>query len=96
MDDLTIVKDHDITIDNSKPLDLSKLRYDIDEFKGLALDHCIKFMKTDAAYAETKELKQIVDIVTSIESSTFKDEKEQGPTINVLVQNLMQGITDDC
>ena len=90
--------DHDIT----KPpatetkLDLAKLRIDIDEFKELAIRHCIKFMKTDASYAETKEIKQVVDIVNSIEANTFKSNQDSGTTINVLVQNLMQGISDDC
>lgn len=66
----------------------------IDEFKELALDHALRFMKNDARFAEVKEFKDIVAIVDSLEKSYSKS-TDSGPTINILVQNLMERFKDD-
>jgi len=69
----------------------------IANFKELALDHCIRFMSQDAKFAEVKEFKDIVAIVDSLEKSYQKIDPDAGkPTINILVQNLMERFTDDC
>jgi len=67
---------------------------DIKEFKSLAMQHALKFMKNDAQFAEVKEFKDIVAIVDSIEKS-YKDTKDTGPTVNVLVQNITERFKDD-
>lgn len=69
----------------------------IANFKELALDHCIKFMSQDAKFAEVKEFKDIVAIVDSLEKSYQKVDPEAGkPTINIMINNLMERFKDDC
>lgn len=68
----------------------------IAQFKELALDHCLTFMKKDARYAEVKEFKDIVAVVDSIEKSYDKSKGTDAPTINILVQNLVERFRDDC
>jgi hypothetical protein len=69
----------------------------IANFKELALDHCIRFMSQDAKFAEVKEFKDIVAIVDSLEKSYQKVDPDAGkPTINILINNLMERFKDDC
>lgn len=69
----------------------------IEKFKELALDHCIKFMQDDAEFAEVKEFKDIVAIVDTLEKSYQKADPEAGkPTINIMINNLMERFKDDC
>lgn len=69
----------------------------IEEFKELALDHCLNFMHRDAKLSEVKEFKDIVAIVNTLETSYQKTDPGAGkPTINILVQNLMERFNDDC
>lgn len=71
---------------------------DIEEFKGLAVKEALRFMKSDAKHAEVREFKDMVNIVNQIDAS-YKDQKDTGPTVNVMIQNLVQkfqGIDDDC
>lgn len=69
----------------------------IGKFKELALDHCIKFMQDDAEFAEVKEFKDIVAIVDTLEKSYQKADPEAGkPTINIMINNLMERFKDDC
>jgi len=69
----------------------------IDEFKTLALAHCLKFMRKDAQFSEVKEFKDIVAIVDSLEKSYQKADPDAGkPTINILINNLMERFQDDC
>lgn len=69
----------------------------IAQFKELALDHCINFMNKDAKFSEVKEFKDIVAIVDTLEKSYQKVDPEAGkPTINILINNLMERFNDDC
>jgi len=69
----------------------------IANFKELALDHCIKFMTKDAQWSEVKEFKDIVAIVDSLEKSYQKIDPDAGkPTINIMINNLMERFQDDC
>ena len=80
------------------PKDTKELLENVEEFKKLAVAHAVKFMKSDAEFAEVKEFKDMVAIVDSIEKS-YKDVKSNEPTINVLIQNLTQKFRDtidDC
>jgi len=74
--------------------DKKELLGDIEYFKQLAVAHAIKFMETDAEYAEVKEVKDVVAIIDSIEKS-YKDIKDQGTTVNVLVQNLTSKFSEE-
>ena len=83
---------HDLAI----PKDREELLTDIDNFKGLAIAHAVKFMKDDAEFAEVKEFKDMVAIVDSIEKS-YRDVKDpSGTTINIAIQNLVERFSDDC
>jgi hypothetical protein len=66
----------------------------IEKFKEDALEHCLTFMSQQAEFAEVKEFKDIVAIVDSIEKS-YKSTKDTGPTINIMIQNLMERFSDD-
>jgi hypothetical protein len=78
------------------PKDREELLKDIEDFKGLAVAHAVKFMKNDAEFAEIKEFKDMVAIVDSIERS-YRDVKDPtGTTINIAIQNLVSRFTDDC
>jgi len=69
----------------------------IAQFKELALDHCINFMNKDAKFSEVKEFKDIVAIVDTLEKSYQKVDPDAGkPTINILINNLMERFNDDC
>jgi len=88
--DKPIVKPRDIV-----PKTTEELLADVEDFKHLAVAHAVKFMREDARFAEVKEFKDMVAIVDSIEKS-YKDTKEQGPTVNILIQNLAEKFKDDC
>lgn len=69
----------------------------IENFKVLALDHCINFMNKDAKFADVKEFKDIVAIVDTLEKSYQKADPDSGkPTINIMINNLMERFKDDC
>jgi hypothetical protein len=69
----------------------------IEEFKELALDHCLNFMHRDAKLSEVKEFKDIVAIVNTLETSYQKTDPDVGkPTVNILIQNLVERFQDDC
>ena len=65
----------------------------IKEFKTLALDRCLHFIKSDVRFAEVKEFKDIVAIVDTLDKKSGIDTTT---TINVLVQNIQEKFVDDC
>lgn len=83
------------TQDLKIPKDTVELLESIEDFKRKAVAHAIKFMRDDAEFAEVKEFKDMVAIVDSIEKS-YKDTKDTGPTVNILIQNLTEKFQDDC
>lgn len=88
-----------VTLPSTTPVDseiVPDTKEKIAQFKELALDHCLTFMKKDARYAEVKEFKDIVAVVDSIEKSYDKSKGTDAPTINILVQNLVERFRDDC
>lgn len=74
----------------------AKLLSDISEFKELAVSHALDFIKNNAKYAETKEIKDVVAIVDSIEKSFTQSKQPQGPTVHIAIQNLVERFRDDC
>lgn len=69
----------------------------IESFKELALDHCLNFMVKDSKFSEVKEFKDIVAIVDSLEKSYQKADPDAGkPTINIMINNLLERFSDDC
>jgi len=77
----------------------SYLEEDIPQLKLDIVDWCKKVVDTDKGrkipLLEVKDMKDIASIVTQIESS-FNKRDEPTQTINVLVQNIMQTVEDDC
>lgn len=68
---------------------------DIKEFKALAIKQAMHFIKEEAKFAEVKEFKDMVAIVDSIDKS-LKGTSDSGPTVNIMVQNLLRNLSDDC
>jgi len=91
----TLVTIEEPTIATTEPTETQLDK--IAQFKELALDHCINFMNKDARFSEVKEFKDIVAIVDTLEKSYQKVDPEAGkPTINILINNLMERFNDDC
>ena len=65
------------------------------EFKELAMEEALRFIRKDVKFAEIKEFKDMVAIVDSIDKSLQKP-TSSAPTINILVQNLAERYRDDC
>jgi len=64
-------------------------------FKESAINHAINFIANDAKFAETKELKDIVSIVDTIEKSYGEDPNTNKTTINIAMQNMIKKYNDD-
>ncbi len=78
----------------SKDFDKDKLLEDISQFKVEAVKYAVDTIK-DSEFLEVKEFKDLVAIVATVETS-LKDNKDTGPTINILVQQLTEKFRDDC
>jgi len=96
--DKTIVPTNDTdntivpTNNSNVEFDNSKFERDIQSFKEQALKYCKDFMALEAAHASTKEVKDIVAIIASIEP---KQQAQSTTQVNVLVQNLAERFKDD-
>ena len=64
------------------------------EVKEQLISTCKTIVEQQGAYTDVKELKDITKVITDLEAS-YKDTKDQGPTINVLVQNITERFKDD-
>ena len=80
------------TNNSNVEFDNSKFERDIQSFKEQALKYCKDFMALEAAHASTKEVKDIVAIIASIEP---KQQAQSTTQVNVLVQNLAERFKDD-
>ena len=67
----------------------------IEEFKRIAIAYALKFIKTEAEYADIKDFKEVVNIVDSIEKS-YKNNRPTETTVNIAIQNLVERFSDDC
>ena len=72
----------------------TSVKEDIEKFKKLAIANALRFIEEDIAFASVKDFKDMVAIVDSIDKS-YKDIKDTGPTIQVLVQNIFERFSDD-
>lgn len=79
-----------------KEEDIDELKTDIKECKVLAIKRCKDFLTNDAKFAEIKEIKDIVSIVTDIDKSVVESKVPQGNTYTVLINNLIANFRDDC
>jgi hypothetical protein len=79
----------------SEPTDIQLRK--IESFKELAVEYCLNFMAKDVRFSEVKEFRDIVNIMDSLEKSYQKADPGAGkPTINILINNLMERFSDDC
>jgi len=82
------------TLEVVNSFDKVKLLEDINSFKVDAVKYAREQI-AEADFLEVKEFKDLVAIVSTVETS-LKDNKDTGPTINILVQNLSEKFRDDC
>lgn len=76
--------------------DIEEIRADIKTCKRLAMARCKEFLTNDAKFAEVKEIKDIVSIVNDIDKSMQVVKVEDGATVNVYINNLINNFRDDC
>jgi len=72
-----------------------KIIQNINNFKDRAVAYALESI-TDPQYLEIKEFKDLVSIVDTIEKSVKPKDNDQAPTVNILIQNLMEKFSDDC
>ena len=75
-------------------LDIAQLKLDIGTCKQLAITRCKDFLTNDAKFAEIKEIKDVVAIVSDIDKS-IAGTVQGGTTVNVLLNNLIASFRDD-
>ena len=75
-------------------LDIAQLKLDIGTCKQLAITRCKDFLTNDAKFAEIKEIKDVVAIVSDIDKSIVGT-TQGGTTVNVLINNLIASFRDD-
>ena len=75
-------------------LDIAQLKLDIGTCKQLAITRCKDFLTNDAKFAEIKEIKDVVAIVSDIDKS-LAGTSQGGTTVNVLINNLIASFRDD-
>ena len=76
--------------------DIAALRETINDCKKLAIDRCKEFLLVDAKYAEIKEIKDVVAIVSDVDKSLQTIKLPEGSTVNVYINNLINNFRDDC
>jgi hypothetical protein len=67
---------------------------DINIFKKRAVKYALESIQ-DAQYLEVKEFKDLVSIVDTVEKSV-KGNTQSETTVNVMINNMMAGLKDDC
>ena len=75
-------------------LDIAQLKLDIGTCKQLAITRCKDFLTNDAKFAEIKEIKDVVAIVSDIDKS-LAGTSQGGTTVHVLINNLIASFRDD-
>lgn len=78
----------------TQSLDIAQLKLDIGTCKQLAITRCKDFLTNDAKFAEIKEIKDVVAIVSDIDKS-IAGTPQGGTTVNVLINNLIASFRDD-
>jgi len=78
----------------TQTLDIAQLKLDIGTCKQLAITRCKDFLTNDAKFAEIKEIKDVVAIVSDIDKS-IAGTPQGGTTVNVLINNLIASFRDD-
>lgn len=96
-DIIVIDKEEDITPSEIVDTDDCMLD-DIREIKKLALDSTRQFFQDyDTNEVSTKEFKDMVGVLKDIESGELvRQGVDKGPTVNILVQNMVERFKDDC
>lgn len=82
------------SVPQPQSLDIAQLKLDIGTCKQLAITRCKDFLTNDAKFAEIKEIKDVVAIVSDIDKS-LAGTPQGGTTVNVLINNLIASFRDD-
>ena len=82
------------SVPQPQSLDIAQLKIDIGTCKQLAITRCKDFLTNDAKFAEIKEIKDVVAIVSDIDKSLVST-PQGGTTVNVLINNLIASFRDD-
>lgn len=82
------------SVPQPQSLDIAQLKIDIGTCKQLAITRCKDFLTNDAKFAEIKEIKDVVAIVSDIDKS-LASTPQGGTTVNVLINNLIASFRDD-
>lgn len=82
------------SVPQPQSLDIAQLKLDIGTCKQLAITRCKDFLTNDAKFAEIKEIKDVVAIVSDIDKS-LASIPQGGTTVNVLINNLIASFRDD-
>lgn len=82
------------SVPQPQSLDIAQLKIDIGTCKQLAITRCKDFLTNDAKFAEIKEIKDVVAIVSDIDKS-LAGTPQGGTTVNVLINNLIASFRDD-
>ena len=73
----------------------NQLLADIALFKKKAVKYALDSI-TDPEYLEVREFKDLVSIVDTVEKSEKADGPAAATTVNVMINNMMAGLKDDC
>lgn len=84
------------TTDNTHIV-IGEMEESILKAKKLAIARVVSYFDglDPTAEIEVKEFKDMTGVLTSLGDS-IKRKEENGPTVNILVQNLMKRLVDDC
>ena len=94
--DIILVPDTQDIIDIVPDVSSNKvLLDDIQQFKASTLKIAKDRISNEGFTIDTKEMKDLVSIVDTIEKSIV-DKKDTGATVNILVQNIQSRFKDDC
>jgi hypothetical protein len=72
----------------------SKIQDDINIFKTKAVKYALEQIE-DTKYLEIREFKDLVSIVSTVETSIAKNDDSVN-TVNIMIQNIMNKYQDDC
>ena len=76
-------------------VETDKLLADIALFKEKAVDYALSKI-SDTQYLEVKEFRDLVSVVDTVEKSLKDKDETNETTVNVMINNIMKGLKDDC
>ncbi|MDX9738881.1 MAG: hypothetical protein RBT33_00750 [Candidatus Dojkabacteria bacterium] len=76
---------------------LDRIFYAKEQAVNIAISYLEENIKKERAqYIETKEFKDIVTVIDTVERSVVGDKDSKKPSVAILVQKLLDSVEDDC